>query len=85
MRPWLQKISLTYFSCKLGQREPIVMQLKLDMSRYPLNVYAKFQIKIQKHIEKNCAKRGRTDGHCHGIIRPFFKRAYKNDQKQFDG
>ena len=20
----------------------------------------------------------RTDGHCHGIIRPFFKRAYKN-------
>ena len=21
---------------------------------------------------------GRTDGHCHGIIRPFFKRAYKN-------
>ena len=21
---------------------------------------------------------GWTDGHCHGIIRPFFKRAYKN-------
>ena len=21
---------------------------------------------------------GQTDGHCHGIIRPFFKRAYKN-------
>ena len=23
---------------------------------------------------------GRTDGQCHSIIRPFFKRAYKNDQ-----
>ena len=24
---------------------------------------------------------GRTDGHCHSIIRPFFKRAYKNHIK----
>ena len=24
---------------------------------------------------------GRTDGHCHGIIRPFFKRAYKNKSR----
>ena len=22
----------------------------------------------------------RADGHCHGIIRPFFKRAYKNER-----
>ena len=74
------------FGCKLGQSDPIVMQLKLDMSCHLLNVYTKFQIDISKHEEKS-GKRGqtdgrtdrRTDGHCHGIIRPFFKRAYKNN------
>ena len=66
------------FGCKLGQSDPIVMQLKLDMSCHLLNVYTKFQIDIPKHIEEKSGKRGRTDGHCHGIIRPFFKRAYKN-------
>ena len=57
------------------------MQLKLDMSCHPLNVYTKFQIDITKHVEEKSRKRGRTDrrtdGHCRGIIRPFFKRAYK--------
>ena len=74
------------FGCKLGQSDPIVMQLKLDMSCHLLNVYTKFQIDISKHVEEKSGKRGRTyghtdrrtDGHCHGIIRPFFKRAYKN-------
>ena len=33
-------------------------------------VYTKNQIDISKHDEK-------TDGHSHGIIRPFYKRAYK--------
>ena len=28
---------------------------------------------------------GRTDGHCHSIIRPFFKRAYKNGHRQMTG
>ena len=70
------------------------MQLKLDMSCHLLNVYTKFQIDISKHVEEKSGKPGRTDGrtdgqtdrrtdgqtdrHCHGIIRPFFKRAYKN-------
>ena len=74
------------FGCKLGQIDPIVMQLKLDMSCHLLNVFTKFQIDISKHVEEKSGKPGRTDGrtdrrtdgHCHGIIRPFFKRAYKN-------
>ena len=74
------------FGCKLCQSDPIVMQLKLDMSCHLLNVYTKFQIDISKHVEEKSGKHGRTDGqtdrrtdgHCHGIIRPFFKRAYKN-------
>ena len=69
------------FGCKLGQSDPIVMQLKLDMSCHLLNVCTKFQIGISKHVEEKSGKRGRTDGrtdgHCHGIIRPFFKWAYK--------
>ena len=65
------------FGCKLGQSDPIVMQLKLGMPCHLLNVYTKFQIDISKHVEEKSGKRGRTDGHCHGIIRPFFKRAYK--------
>ena len=48
------------------------MQLKLDMSCHLLNVYTKFQIDISKHVEEKSGKRGRTDGHCHGIIRPVF-------------
>ena len=58
------------------------MQLKLDMSCHLLNVYTKFQTDISKQVEEKSGKRGRpdrrTDRHCHGIIRPFFKRAYKN-------
>ena len=68
--------------CKLCQSDPIVMQLKLDMSCHQLNVYTMFQIDISQHVEEKSGKRertvGQTDGHCHGIIRPFFKRAYKN-------
>ena len=74
------------FGCKLGQSDPIVMQLKLDMSYHLLNLYIKFQIDISKRVEEKSGKRGRTDGrtdrrtdgHCHGIIRSFCKRAYKN-------
>ena len=69
------------FGCKLGQNDLIVMQLKLDMSCHLQNVYTKFQIDISKHVEEKSGKRGRTDGrmdkrtdgHCHGIIRPFFQ------------
>ena len=51
------------FGCKLGQNDPIVMQLKLDMSCHLLNVYTKFQIDISKHVEE---KSGRTDGRTDG-------------------
>ena len=71
------------FGCKLRQSNPIVTQLKLDLSCHPLNVYTKFQIDISKHVEEKSRKSGwkdgRTDGHCHGIIRLFFKQAYKNE------
>ena len=40
------------FGCKLGQNDPFVMQLKLDMSCHLLNVYTKFQIDISKHVEE---------------------------------
>ena len=46
---------------QLGQNDPIVMQLKLDMCHL-LNVYTKFQIDISKHVEEKSGKRGRTDG-----------------------
>ena len=62
MRPWLQKMGWPTFGCKLGQSDPIVIQLKLDMSCHLLNVYTKFQIDILKHAEKKSGKRGRTDG-----------------------
>ena len=59
------------------------MKLKLNMSCHLLNVYTKFQNDISKHIENipenaDGQTDGRTDEHCHGIIHPFFKRAYKN-------
>ena len=58
------------FGCKLGQNDPIVMQLKLDMSCHLLNVYTKFQIDISKHVEEKSGKRGRTDGQTDGRTLP---------------
>ena len=58
------------FGCKLGQNDPIVMQLKLDMSCHLLNVYAKFQTDISKHVEAKSWKRGRTDGQTDGRTLP---------------
>ena len=49
------------FGCKLGQSDPIIMQLKLYMSCHLLNTYTKFQIDISKHVDKKSGKRGRTD------------------------
>ena len=53
------------------------------MSCHLLNAYTKFQIDILKHVEKIQKIRtdGQTDGHRHGIIRPFFKRVYKMGPK----
>ena len=58
------------FGCKLGQSDPIVMQLELDMSCHLLNVYTKFQIDISKHVEEKSGKRGRTDGQTDGRTLP---------------
>ena len=54
------------FGCKLGQNDQIVMQLKLDLLCYLLNVYTKFEIDISKHVEEKSRKRGRTDGRADG-------------------
>ena len=73
------------FGCKLGQSDPIVMQLKLDMSCHLLYIPS-FKLISQSMLKKSSKNAdGRTDGrtdrqtdgHCHGIIRPFFKRAYE--------
>ena len=60
------------FGCKLGQSDPIVMKLKLDMSCYLLNVYTKFQIDISKHVEKKSPENsdGRPDGQTDGRTSP---------------
>ena len=58
------------FGCKLGQSNPIVMQLKRDMSCHLLGVYTKFQIDISKHVEEKSGKRGRTDGQTDGRTLP---------------
>ena len=58
------------FGCKLGQSNPIMMKLKLDMPCHLLNVYTKFDNDISKHVEKKSGKLrrmdrrtdGRTDG-----------------------
>ena len=73
IRPRLQKLGSTYFRCKLGQIDPIVMKLKLDMSCHLLNANTKFQIDISKHIEKKSGKLGRTDGQTDGWTLPRHK------------
>ena len=71
MRPWLQKNVSPIFSCKVGQSDPVVMKLKLDMSCHLLTVYSKFQIDISKHAEKSPENsdgwaNGQTYGQSHG-------------------
>ena len=61
MRPWLKKRVWSNSGNKLGYFDLIVMELKVDLSCYLLNVYTKFQIDISKHVEK-VQKLGRTDG-----------------------
>ena len=56
-----KKLVWPTFDCKLGQNDPIVMKLKLDMSCHLLNVYTKFEIDIPKHVVKKSGKLGRTD------------------------
>ena len=59
------------YGCKLCQNDPIVMQLKLDMSCHLLNVYTKFQIDISKHVEEKSRNAdGRTDERTDGRTLP---------------
>ena len=41
------------FGCKVGQSVQIGMKLELDVWHHPLDVYAKFQIDISKHVQKS--------------------------------
>ena len=45
---WLWPI----FGSKVGQSVLIGMKLKFDVWHYPLDVYAKFQTDISKHIQQ---------------------------------
>ena len=46
----------TYFGCKVGQSIQIRMKLELDAWHHPLDVYAKFQTDISKHVYKKSGK-----------------------------
>ena len=46
---WLWPI----FGCKVGESVQIGMKLELDMWHHLLDVYAKFQTDISKHVQKN--------------------------------
>ena len=49
------------FGCRLGQSDPIMIKLKLNMSCNLLNVYTKFENDISKHVEKKYGNLGRMD------------------------
>ena len=49
---WLWPI----FGCKVGQSVQIGIKLELDVWHHPLNVYAKFQTDISKHVQKMSGK-----------------------------
>ena len=46
---WLWPI----FGCKVGQSVQIGMKLELDVWHHPLDVYAKFQTDISRHVQKS--------------------------------
>ena len=85
MRPWLQKMGLTYFwlqirskwpNCDATQTRHVVPPTEFiyQVSNWYLKACSR---KVRKTRTDGRTDR-RTDGHCHGMICPFFKRAYKN-------
>ena len=49
-------MTLIYFGCKVGQSVQIGMKLEIDLWYHPLDVYAKFQTDISKHVQKKSGK-----------------------------
>ena len=86
IRPRLQNWVWLTFGCKLVQSDPIIMKLKLHRrATYWMHIPS-FKLISQSMLKKSPENsdgrpdgrtEGRTDRHCHGIIRLFFKRAYK--------
>ena len=85
MRPWLQNMCLNYFwlqtrskwpNCDATQTRHVVPPTECiyQVSNWYLNACWR---KVRKTWRNGRTDR-RTDIHCHGIIRPFFKRVYKN-------
>ena len=81
MRPWLQKMGLTYFwlqtrskwpNCDATQTRHVVPPTEC------LYQASNWYLKACWRKVRKTRTDGQTDRHCHGIIRPFFKRAYKN-------
>ena len=58
--------------------------LELDRMFIRRKWHAKFQLNMSKHVGEKCGKLwltdGRTDRHHHTIIRPVWRRAYKNEK-----
>ena len=46
----------TIFGCKVSQSVQIRMKLELDVWHHLLDVYAKFQTDISKHVQKKSGK-----------------------------
>ena len=63
-----------------------LMAFELAFTCIKIKWYTKFQLNISKHVGEKCGKlwrtdgrtETRTDGHHHTIIRPVWRRAYKN-------
>ena len=67
-----------------------LMAFELDLTCITIKWYTKYQINMSKHVGEKCGKlwrtdgrrpgrtETRTDGHHHTIIRPVWRRAYKN-------
>ena len=43
------------FGCKVGQNVQIAIKLELGVWHHPIDVYAKFQTDISKHVQKSPA------------------------------
>ena len=50
------KLLWPIFGCKVGQSVQIGMKLELDLWHHLLDVYAKFQTDISKHVQKKSGK-----------------------------